>query len=229
MRRKILMGVLSLALPVGILGVTQSAAVAKAPPNPTSCTGFGAVVAFAGALTNEGVPETTKAAGGTTVTASSFTCAAGAASNSQLNIAGGKNSKNPGYSKSACTANPNNAVDCDKYVTQTWGEFAAAGGSLKKSIKSGITFTIAGTPNTFKVKGSTEVVGSPCAGDEVGFDITGQVTGTYDTKSANLLVCLGTDTRADASHGVFGGDLLTDNGGGVVSAQIDPVTSNATL
>lgn len=223
MRRKILMGVVSLALPAGMLGVTQTAAVAKAPPNPTTCTGFGAVVSFAGALTNEGVPTVTKLAGPTTVTASSFTCTAGAASNSALNIAGGKNTKlaktDPRYNKATGV----------KYVTQTWGEFVATGSTLKKDIKAGISFTIAGTSNTMKVKGSSEIVGAPCAGDEVGFDITGQVTGTYDTKSANLLVCLGTDTHADSTTGVFGADLLSDNGGGVVSAQIDPVTSTATL
>ena len=44
MRRKILMGVLALALPAGTMAFTQSASfAAKPPPNPVSCN-FAATV-----------------------------------------------------------------------------------------------------------------------------------------------------------------------------------------
>src|ERR1700687_5805179 len=48
MRRKILMGVLALALPVGTIAGLSPSAFAGAPDAPISCTGFGGTVTFGG-------------------------------------------------------------------------------------------------------------------------------------------------------------------------------------
>jgi hypothetical protein len=230
MRRKVLMGVLALALPLGSLAAFSSAASAKSPPNPVSCSGINGTVTFAGALTNEGVATSSKLGGATTVSGSvNFTCSGGTAPNTggpssitggSLTISGLKNEK---LSKSDPRYNKTTGV---KYLADSWAGFAAAAGALKKAIKS-INFTVAGSPELFKTKNAA---GAACAGGEVGFQINGQVkSAPYADKTATILACLGTDTRADNSHGNFGADVGSDAGGGVVSAQIDTVNSNATL
>jgi len=213
MRRKILMGVLALALPLGTVAGLQTAAVAKkAPPNPITCTGLSGVVVFPATETIAGTVTTAKKSGNTNVTDSSVTGCTGGVSVtlSALSILGGKNAKNH--------ATPHT------YLEGQWSAFITAGLGLKKSLKT-VTFNI----GTFKTSGSA--VDNGCAGDELGFTINGTVTGTYATakKAAVINACLGADTRLDGSHGFFGADLNTDTGGGVVSADIDPATSNATL
>jgi hypothetical protein len=230
MRRKILMGVLALALPVGSLAVFSGAASAKSPPNPVSCSGINGTVTFAGPLTNEGVATSAKVGGNTTVSGSvAFTCSGGTAPNTGgsasitgggLTITGGKNAK---LAKSDPRYNKTTGV---KYDANSWAGFTAAAGSLKKSIKS-INFTIAGSAEQFKTKSAS---GTACAGGEVGFVINGQVKlAPFADKSAVITACLGTDKRADNSTGNFGADVGSDAGGGVVSAQIDTVNSSATL
>jgi hypothetical protein len=158
-----------------------------------------------------------------------FTCSGGTAPNTGgsasitgggLTITGGKNQK---LSKSDPRYNKTTGV---KYLANSWAGFTAAAGSLKKSIKS-INFTINGSAEQFKTKNAS---GAACAGGEVGFQISGQVkSAPFADKTATILACLGSDTRLDNSTGSFGADVGTDAGGGVVSAQIDSVTSNATL
>jgi len=230
MRRKILMGVFALALPVGSLAVLTSAASAKSPPNPVNCTGLNGTVTFAGALTNEGVATSAKVGGNTNVTGSvNFTCSGGTAPNTggpssitggALTITGGKNGKLP---KTDPRYNKTTGV---KYLADSWAGFTAAAGSLKKSIKS-INFTVAGSAEQFKTKSAA---GTACAGGEVGFQINGQVkSAPFADKTATIIACLGTDKRADNSTGNFGADVGSDAGGGVVSAQIDAATSTASL
>jgi hypothetical protein len=234
MRRKILMGVLALALPVGTLAALTTAAQAKQVVNPVQCNGFSGTVTFATPISAAGELTTSSKSGPTVVGSSSFTCTGGTAPNTGgagtdgagLSIKGGKNAKNPSYSKSACKANPGNTTDCDKYVTGSQAEFTAAGGSLAKSVKT-IPFTIGGQPATFKAKGSSEDVGGPCGGD-VGFTITGQVKGAYgDKTTAQIVACLGADT-GPGTTGSFGVDLFSPTAT-VVTATIDPAVSNATL
>lgn len=215
MRRKILMGVLALALPLGTIVGLQTAAVAKkAPPNPITCTGVSGVVVFPATETIAGTVTTAKKSGNTSVTDSSVTGCTGGVSVtlSALSITGGKNAKNP------------NKADKHTYMEGQWSAFITAGLGLKKSLKT-VTFNI----GTFKTSGSS--VDNGCAADQLGFTINGTVAGTYATakKAAVINACLGTDTRLDGSHGYFGSDLDTDNGGGVVSADIMPANSNATL
>lgn len=223
MRRKILMGVLALALPTGLMATMSTSAVAgKAPPNPISCSGFGGTVTFGGGagLTLAGTATSAKDSAPTTVSGGSFTCTGSvSASNAGLSIAGSKNAKlaksDPRYNKTAGI----------KYLTNTKSGFTAAGGTLKKTLKV-VNFTIGGHAEQFKTKGATEVVGGACAG-EVGFRITGQVKAApYDTKTADILACLGHDSGPGTTNSV-GTDLF--NSSTLVTGQIDPSESNAVL
>lgn len=230
MRRKILTGALALVLPAGIVVGTQTAAFAGFVSNPVSCTGLTGTVTFAGPLTIEGVATATKVAGNTGVSVTSAgTCSGGTAPNTggpasvpggSLTITGGKNQKllktDPRYNKATGV----------KYVTQTWGEFAASAGGLKKELKV-VNFTINGAPEQFKTKGATATV---CSNGDPGFILNGQVKASpFGNKTATITACLGSDTRQDASTGNFGADVGTDNGNGVVSAQIDAAVSSSSL
>jgi len=219
MRRKILMGVLVFALPAATVVGLSSAAVAKKSPNPVTCTGLSGTVVFPATETNEGTVTTAKKGGATSVVggavASCTDVATSASVNvtlSNLSISGGKNTKNP------------TKTTPKTYLEGQWGAFVTAGLGLKKTLKT-VTFNI----GTFKTSGSS--VDNSCPSTDLGFTINGTVSGTYLTakKMAVINACLGADTRMDGSHGLFGSDLDTDNGGGVVSAQIDATYSNATL
>jgi len=225
MRRKILMGVLALALPAGLMSTLSTSATAgKPPPNPINCTGFGGTVTFGTPLSVAGVATSAKDSLPTTVAAGSFTCTGGVvAHNSALSIAGSKNAKlaktDPRYNKTTGV----------KYLTGTKGAFESAGGTLKKTLKV-VNFTIGGHSEQFKTKGAAEKIGgSPGTGcpGEVGFDITGQVKAApYDTKTANILACLGQDSGPGTTNSL-GVDLF--NSSTIVNAQIDPSESSANL
>ncbi len=227
MRRKILMGVFALALPLGTLAAFSSAASAKKPPpNPITCTHFGSTITFGTPLSTPGVATSSKLANATTVAGGSFDCGGGIsnASFGNLTIPGGKN---PKLSKSDPRYNKATGV---KYVAGTKASFVSGGAkSLKKSLKI-INFTVNGHATQFKTKGNpAEVIGGACPA-EVGFRITGQVkTGFYDTKSAVLLVCIGGDT-GPGTTGSFGVDILTNSQTQqIVTASIDPAEGTATL
>ena len=228
MRRKILMGVLALALPVGTVAAVSSPAFAGGKvDNPTHCAGFTGTVTFNPPLTPNGVVTTSNKGNATTVTTGSFTCTPGGTASvigNTLAIVGAKNTKNPNFNKKSCKAAPTNTSVCDKYVEGTWAEFTSAGGSLKKSLKT-IPFTL----GTFSAKSSSLVLpGGACGSGGVGFNITGQVkSGTYYNKhSAAVLACLTTDTHSPSGSGTFIGDYGVYNG--VATAQIGGA-SNAVL
>src|SRR5271169_6537780 len=126
MRRKLLMGVLALALPAGTLAAFSPGASAATPQNPILCLGHvgpGGVVTFGTPLTIAGVPTSSKTGNATTISASTFNCGGGIANGTDTGstLTGGKNAKllktDPRYNKTAGI----------KYVTGTWSEFAAAG------------------------------------------------------------------------------------------------------
>jgi len=224
MRRKILMGVLALALPVGTMAALSSAASAKPPAGtPVTCTGVGGgggVVTFGTPLTVAGVATSSKTGNATTISGSTFTCSGPgigplSGHTGLITLTGGKNAKlaktDPRYNKTAGI----------KYVTGTWSEFTAAGGSLKQ-----IVFTVGGQSVLFKSKSASLVLFGACGGD-VGFNVSGQVkSGTYADKTASVLTCLGTDAGPGAS-GNFGGDYGHANG--VNTANIDPSVSKAVV
>jgi hypothetical protein len=237
-RHKILMGVFALALPMGTMVGLSPAAFAKVVPNPVHCTGFSGTVTFGTPLATEGVLTTSKTAINTTITGSSFTCSGGIAPNTggpsndgaSLTVTGAKNVKNSDYSKSACKLAPTNPTVCDKYVTGTWGEFVASAATFKKSLKT-INFSIAGHLEVFKNKGASLVLFGVCGGG-VGFTLSGQVKAApYADKTASVTACLSTDSGVgfpdSTATGNFGGDYNTADG--VVTAQIDPSLSVATL
>jgi hypothetical protein len=222
MRRKILMGVLALALPVGTVLATQTVASAKKPPpNPVTCTGFGGTVTFGTPISKAGTPTAANKALPTSVAAGSFTCSGGvapntggAASNPGLSIAGGKNAKAPKGST-------------PKYITGSQAEFVASGGSIRKELKT-ISFTIAGSASLFKTKSSMEVVGTNGCTGEVGFVLGGQIkSGNFSTKTASVTACLGHDSGPGTTNS-FGTDVLSPSAT-IVTAQIDTATSHATL
>lgn len=219
MRRKILMGVLALALPIGTVASLQTAAVAKPLPNPITCTGLSGTVVFPTPESISGTVTTAKKSADTTVTGTSVTgCtdnathAAVSVTLTGLSITGGKNAKNP------------TKTSPKTYLAGQWSAFVSAGLGLKKSLKT-VSFSI----GTFKTSGSSV---DNCIPGQIGFAIAGTVSGTYATakKAAVINACLGTDRRVNGSTGNFGADLLSTNGPtAVVSAQIMPATSNATL
>jgi hypothetical protein len=237
MRRKILMGVLALALPTGTVLATQSLASAGgSTPNPVNCSSFNATVTFATPISKNGTFTKSSKSGPTVVSGGSFSCSGGTAPNTggagslsggTLSIKGGKNAKNTSYSKTSCKANPSDPSVCDKYVTGSQAEFTAAGPTLAKSVKK-INLIIGGAAVQFKVTGSNEVVGGACAGD-VGFDLLGSVAkGNYiDKTDAHILACLGHDTGPGTTNS-FGVDLFSPTAQ-IVTANIDPSVSLAKL
>jgi hypothetical protein len=229
-RSKILMGVLAVALPIGTLAATQTAAVAKkAPPNPINCTISGGGITFGDALTKDGnalVGVKKGGAGQTSVSSIGLSCT------------GGKTGTSPTLNVASTGSNTQvQKKPTKEYVIGTWTEFTSSSGSLKKALKS-ITFTIAGSPNTWKTKGGG-LTFTGCPG-EIGYALNGQVAGTYDTKTATILVCLGTTHRADATTGSFltdynsyvgnpAGTAPGNAGGGVASVDFDAADSTVTL
>jgi len=221
MRRKILMGVLAVALPVGTLAAMQATAVAGAPQNPITCSGLNGTVTFPGPLTNEGIATSSKTGGSTTVVSGNFNCAGGVTGSisGTLTVAGGKNAK---LSKTDPRYNKTTGV---KYLEDSWASFASGSAGLKKTLKD-INFTIGGSSEELKIKSSGP---GACSDGNVGFSIAGQIkSGTYADKSATILACLAQDTENNGGHANFGSDVNTDNGGGVVSAQIDSSAGGST-
>jgi len=220
MRRKILMGVLALALPVGSVVGLSSVASAKTVQNPIACTGFSGTVTFGSPLSTAGIATSAKVGNPTLITGGTFTCTGGKAGHAgTITDAGGKNVK---LAKSDPRYNKTTGV---KYTEGTWASFTTAGGSLKKTLKQ-INFTIGGAAVAFKTKSASEVLFGAC-GSDVGFKIGGQVkSGTYADKTATVLACLGTDFGPGAS-GNFGGDY--NHAQGVDGAHIDGTVSTATL
>lgn len=227
MRRKVMMGALALALPVGTIAAFSPSAVAvKPPPNPISCSNFGSTITFGTPLSTPGVATTAKVANATSVTGGSFNCTPGTnnATFGNLSIAGGKNTK-------LAKTDPALQQDNRREVRRgTKSSFVSGGAkSLKKSLKI-INFMVNGHATQFKTKGNpAEVIGGACPG-EVGFVIGGQVkTGFYLTKTAKLTVCLGADTGFGTTNS-FGVDILTNSPTQqIVTASIDPAHSTAVL
>jgi hypothetical protein len=218
-----LMGVFALALPLGTMAVLSPAALAKALPNPISCTNFGGTVTFGTPITKAGVPTASKLALNTTISGGVFNCAPGTGNghNGTITILGQKNTKlaktDPRYNKTLGI----------KYVTGSQAEFIAAGGTLKKTLKV-VNFTVNGNPVQFKTKSAVEVIGGATCPGEVGFVISGQVKlPPYNTKAASITACLGQDSGPGTVNS-FGVDLFSPTAK-MVTATIDPALSKATL
>jgi len=229
MRRKILMGVLALALPVGSLVGLQTAAVAKTPvpPDPgVTCSASGSVTFAAPGLSKLGTITTAKTS---TTTAHSTFSGCGSSSPLSVNIVS-KNTKCKG------AGNPDAGCLVKKtLIDDTESSFASTTTitSLLKSLKK-ITFTVSGRTYSTKTTGAHAIAcndsGYP-AGDtlESGFLITGEVKSPKQDKgqTTTLTACLGTDVDAGGS-GYFFNDLGSGVGT-IVSAGIDPSTSSLVI
>jgi len=244
MRRKILMGVLALALPVGTLAVTQTAAVAKKPPpNPVYCSGFGGTVDFASpGLSVAGSTNTSKTSVTSVSDVTVGTCSLGTAPGGTV-VNGGNSGPSSLTITSKSTKNPKVHGQPKTYSYGTFASFASTGGaSIKKSLKS-LSFTVGGSPVTIKVSTANEVLGSGgpgnCAAGEVGFDLVGQVkAGTYtDKTSAQVLACFDATSGGLLLAGILSNDDCNTVGGTapdcvngyLAQGNIDPTTSFAIL
>jgi len=231
MRRKILMGILAIALPIGTVAAVQSTAFAKTKPPadpPRTCTVSGSVAFQAPGLSKTGsVSSTAK----TSVTTASSSFGGGCTgSTGSLNITS-KNTKCKGADDPTGTA----CAVKKTYSFDTEASFASTGtSSILKSLKK-LNFTLDGVAYQTKATaassiGCTDSV-SPPGGipQEVGFQITGTVKGPKQDKgqTAVLSVCLGTDSGPGTT-----GSFLSDLGSGtgtIAGASIDGNTSTATI
>jgi len=209
--RKILMGALVGALPLGAIAATQSVASAATPQHPVTCTGFTGTVHFGTPLTTAGVATSSKVAEGETVTGASGTCGGHALTvPGGITITGAKNTK---LAKTDARYNKTNGT---KYLTGSWAQFEGSASGLQKALKV-INFNIGGQAATFKTKSANIVAGGAC-GAGVGFKLSGQVkSGAYADKTATVLACLTSDAGGTAT-GNFGADVGAAQG--VTSATI---------
>jgi hypothetical protein len=213
MPRKLLTGGLALAVSIGPVVIGSSAASAGGPSDPITCASLSVAVTFGTPLSVSGTTTSLKKGGPpTSIGAGTFTCPDGTiappfpGTSPRLMIPTGKNTK----------------VSKGVYKTGRWSQFAVSGGRLRGTFD----FTIDGGPVVFKATRLTVEVHGACAGD-VGFMITGRVTGNFANKSADMLACFGTDTHVDTTHGSFPNDYTVYNG--VVAAQSDPAASRVDL
>ncbi len=232
MRRKILMGILAIALPIGTVAAVQSAAFAggpKPPPNGAqNCTVSGNVVFQAPGLSKAGDISATAKTSTTTATSSFGGGCTG--STGTLNITS-KNTKCKG-------PNDPSGTSCEAkktYSYDTEGGFASTGtSSILKSLKK-LNFTLNGVAYQTKSTGASSISCtdsvSPPGGvaTEVGFEITGSVKGPKNDKgeSVTLKACLGTDTGPGTS-----GSFLEDLGSGIgtiATAAIDGNSSTVAI
>jgi len=213
MRRKILMGVLALALPIGTMAALSPVASAhKAPPNPVSCH-VSATVSISPALSVKGVLSSKGKTGTTTVhvTYSSCTTATGPASVAPKTLtilsaaAKDKAWKTDGNSKKGYYLGV-----CSAFASKTTAK------SLGKAVKN---MLVAGGT----LKGAKAAEGT--VGAEVGFNIIGTVKGgTYPTASHGASIAAGLLNDANNTNLISGCPS-----GPVTTIDIDPANSTAVL
>jgi len=231
MRRKILMGILAIALPIGTVAAVQSAAFAggpKPPPNGAqNCAVSGTVVFQAPGLSKTGDISTTAKTSVTTATSSFVAPCTG--STGTINISS-KNTKCKG-------ADDPTGTQCEvkhTYSYDTESSFASTGtSSIAKSLKK-LSFTLNGVTYSTKTTSATDLsctdTSYPLADQsEVGFKIEGVVKGPKNDKgeTTTLNVCLGRDTGPGTSS-YFLSDLGSGTGT-IATATIDGATSTASI
>jgi hypothetical protein len=215
MRRKILMGVFALALPAGTLGLAQSAAFAKAPPNPVTCN-LAATINLSVPLSPAGVLSSKGATSTTTVTVTYSGCHDAAGS-----VPGGSQSLSISTPAAKPSAEAQAAGDSKKNVyLGDCGAFTSSGTTknISKSLKN-LNIAVGGEV----LKGPKAAEGA--IGGEVGFTITGTAKGgTYPTagKGASLAVALLNDAN---NTNLIGGC----HSGSVDHLDVDNSTSTGTF
>ena len=229
MRRKVLMGALAFALPIALLGATQSVALAKKPqppPDPArNCTLTGTVHFALPGLSKNGTLTSDSALKKTYTTTSG------------TSLGGGCTGSIPTVtikSKSTKCKGPNNPqAPC--MTKGTWwydGEsnFASSATltTITKSIKK-ITFTVDGVLYQTKTTAANDLVCGLGPSTEVGFKISGTVKKPKQDKGqlSVVSVCLGSDSGPGTS-----GNFFSDLGSGtgtISTASIDPTYATLTI
>lgn len=229
--RKILLGVAVLAMPlstIGVVAATGGTAFAKTgSPGPNiSCTGVSETITFAApGLSQNGAENMSKTDTTTTSTGSGSCGSAGSLSLPALNIVSkATKCKGMGNPDSVCTAK-------GYYAYDSTSAFASEGeSSLLKAIKK-LTVTVGGTTISIKNSSASEIVeASPCASNEVGFEIGGTVKSPkspvdYKGYTSTFVACLLGDTGPNTT-GVFATDLGSSTAV-IQTASLD--TSDSTL
>ena len=232
MRRKILMGVVALALPLSMLaGLSTSASAKKAPlvPDPGfTCGVSGTVVFQAPGLSLSGTTSATLKVS-TTVASASFAC--GGSTPLSVNI-NSKNTKCKGVNLPAAPCMVKKTYSYDSEAG-----FASTGtSSIQKSLKK-LTFTVNG--HTYQTKTSVAndlacTSNSPPGGpggdpQEVGFSVVGTVKSPKNDKgeTTTLNACLGVDNGPGTSGSFF--DDLESGIGTIAGTTIDGSTSTLTV
>jgi hypothetical protein len=231
MRRKILMGVLAVALPLGSVAALQTIASAKTPvpPDPArSCKAVGTVHFQAPGLSKHGSVSTTLKKSTTTA---SITINGGCTGSVPTVSIVSKNTKCKGANDpagTACTAKGQFSYD-------TESSFASTGtSSIQKSLKK-LTFTVDGVTYQTKTTSATSITCNDAVAPpggiptEVGFKVIGTVKKPKQDKAqtSTFNACLGTDTGPGTS-GSFFSDLGSGNGT-IATAAIDGNTSTLTI
>ncbi len=238
MRRKILMGILAIALPIGTVAAVQSTAFAKSKPPPDgakNCSVSGLVTFQAPGLTTNGAISSTLKTSVTTATSSFGAGCTG--STGSLGISS-KNAKCKGVGLQSPAASPPSVSICQvkkTYAYDSEGGFAATGTtSILKSLKK-LKFTLDGVNYQTKATSAGDI---GCADNidppggqpvETGFKISGTVKAPKNDKgeTVTLNVCLGLDSGPGTS-GNFTEDLGTGTGT-IVTAAIDGNTSTVAI
>jgi hypothetical protein len=210
MRRKILMGVFALALPIGTMaGLTSSASATKAPPNPTTCH-LAASVNISPPLSAHGTLSVKGATGTTTVHVTWSSCTNGGVGGNTIVIVT-KAAKDKNW---AADGN----VKTDFYL-------GLCGGFASTTTTKSLGKAVKNLPvNGGKLAGAKAAAGA--VGGETGFIIShGTVKGgTNPTASHAALIKAGLINDPNNSNLVTGCHT-----GPVSTIDIDPSTSTGTL
>jgi hypothetical protein len=237
--RKLLFGAAALILPAATLGVVASTAgtafAGSGPNGPTvTCSIHDSTVTFAPPGLSKNGSENTSKTDTTTTNPSSLECGSTGGSGTlpgQTITSKATKCKGAGDPDPACTVKGDYAYD-------STAQFAAAGTTtLEKALKK-VSITVSGgtigtTTFSLKTTGGSEIVEkAPCASNEVGFELTGDVKGpkspdNYKGGTSTLVACLLGDT-GPGTTGNFAHDIITGTGT-IATASLDPATSTLTI
>jgi len=239
MIRKMLVVAAAIAMPaVAVAGASavSGAGIASAkalPPVPVTCSLSGSVtfakpgLSHSGSLTKKTV-ETTK----TAITPAGPAACGTKAIKNKINSTPGVCATDPSPAP-ICASAPAKTLAKDPNFYDSTASLLSSPASILTSLAGGVKTTDNGTKITLIPKTSGAIVpGGACGASEVGFNVTGTVTGGGAVTAFALNICLGTDTGTGGTTGVFFPDYIAASGGGsqvIASAGVDGATSSLTL
>jgi len=251
MIRKMLVLAAAVAMPAAAMaGVTAvgGAGIASAkalPPVPVTCSLSGSLtfakggLSHNGALTNK-LTETTKTA---ITPGGGGACPTKALKNSiptattqcwtTLPVIVGK-TVTPGVlatgAAPACGLASAKTAIKDQYWFGTTGGLLTSPASILTALAGGVATTDNGTKITLMPTAAAAVTPGGACGAEVGFSISGTVSGGTPVTAFSMHICLGGDTGG--TTGSFFTDFLAASGGSsevITAASVDPATSSIAL